>query len=52
MSSPKDEEKPHDETRDHGDGDNDEVRRPSPAAGPTAAPCHHKRIKRKMKRGG
>ena len=26
MSSPKDEEKSHDETRDHGDGDNDEVR--------------------------
>jgi len=26
MSSPKEEEKPHDETRDHADGDNDEVR--------------------------
>jgi hypothetical protein len=52
MSSPKDEEKPHDETRDHGDGDNDEVRQPSPADGPAAAPWHRKRPKKEMKRGG
>jgi hypothetical protein len=47
MSSPKEEEKPLDETRDHehADGDNDEVRH-TVAAGPAAAPSQ------KSKRGG
>ena len=49
MSSPKEEEKPLDETRDHehehADGDNDEVRH-SVAAGLAAAPSQ------KSKRGG
>ena len=56
MSSPKDEEKPleetHDETRDHADGDNDEVRRSRAADGAAALAPPQKRKEQKSKRGG
>jgi hypothetical protein len=50
MSSPKDEEKPHDETRDHGDGDNDEVRQHARGRRPSCGAIAQK--SRKSKRGG